>query len=820
MGFTPRPTGNDDLDRVQRDIAAALSELRLQVVQLVQNIAVSGGGALVPTGVVPGTYQTATIQVNVFGQIVAATAFAAVAGEVVYGGAAGALAQSGNLTYDDTAATRGLRVNIDASGTSPGRYDPFQANMAALSAGVSSVGWAAYVLGTQSFRDVATTDNAQLAMNRSVFFRNDLFPGVTTSVFTLSSNTTVGGLNGGFTYDFLNADCGIGTNDSIPVASVHGFGWLGGFGAGTPSGVPSSQLSAGSRVAIVPQASTKRLYAYVGGAWHYSVFDDGAGGSGISALTGDVTATGPGSAVATIVKVAALNTNGFVKTTGGTGTLAVDTTTYQVALTSASGANLTSKFILQGTADAGAPNAQFLGALATGFVKNTTTTGVLTVDTNTYLTTAAAAATYWPIPALTNKDVLYATGASTVGQSSTFQFDSGTNTLSVNVVDGTVFKNSAGGATFRGSGGTVLTDLTGTLVVSTVVGDLTVQANTGSAGPALKLTAAGATLLTGLTSNGFVKTSGGTGTLSIDTSTYLTTASAAATYLTIATAASTYMLLQSLTNGRVVYATGASTLATNAGFLFDATTQQLTLGTPGSNPSPGSATLYVKSGFNTGSGLTRTLWVQDNLANGQANISAGNWFLTGSDGIMAYDSDMKIVGTTSGGGSTGIIFKFGVSPTTGAGGTTVLAMDAVTGNWIFGASDVTVNGSKFASSTLGGVKVDALGNVRLGQDATLATNATDGFPQMPQATGRFTGTPTMPFTSSTPFGLNKSQNNLQIWSTSGAQWLAWPAFNVAATPSVGVPVFTNAPAGIVSLTAKWWQFTDAGGTTTYIPYLQ
>ncbi len=81
---------------------------------------------------------------------------------------------------------------------------------------------------------------------------------------------------------------------------------------------------------------------------------------------------------------------GLVKSTvaGAVSTLSIDSSTYltttlagstyQPLLTSASGANLTSKFILQGTADAGATNAQFLGALPTGLLKNTTTTGVLT----------------------------------------------------------------------------------------------------------------------------------------------------------------------------------------------------------------------------------------------------------------------------------------------------------------------------------------------------------------------------------------------------------------------------------------------------------
>lgn len=43
--------------------------------------------------------------------------------------------------------------------------------------------------------------------------------------------------------------------------------------------------------------------------------------------------------------------------------------------------NFANKFIVQGTTDAGLPNAQFLGALSTGLLKNAITTGILTIAT-------------------------------------------------------------------------------------------------------------------------------------------------------------------------------------------------------------------------------------------------------------------------------------------------------------------------------------------------------------------------------------------------------------------------------------------------------
>lgn len=164
-------------------------------------------------------------------------------------------------------------------------------------------------------------------------------------------------------------------------------------------------------------------------------------------------ALGSGFVISTVTAgVAALtiDTSTYLTTTLAASTYLAITaaaSTYQPKLTSASGANLTGKFVLEGTADAGAPNAQFLGALTTGVVKNTTTTGVLSIaaanvdfadpgafyvvvksasapgsavnlgalgsgfvksavsagvatlsiDASTYLTTAAAASTYQPL---------------------------------------------------------------------------------------------------------------------------------------------------------------------------------------------------------------------------------------------------------------------------------------------------------------------------------------------------------------------------------------------------------------------------------------
>jgi hypothetical protein len=102
------------------------------------------------------------------------------------------------------------------------------------------------------------------------------------------------------------------------------------------------------------------------------------------------------------------------------------------------------KFIVQGTTDTGLTNAQFLGALGTGIVKNTTSTGVLSI---------AAAGTDYEVP------LTFSTGLTR-----------STNTVTVN-------------------------------------------------------TSQNIAKLSNLTSNGFVKTSAGDGTLIVDTNTYLTTIS-------------------------------------------------------------------------------------------------------------------------------------------------------------------------------------------------------------------------------------------------------------------------------------------------------
>lgn len=66
-------------------------------------------------------------------------------------------------------------------------------------------------------------------------------------------------------------------------------------------------------------------------------------------------------------------------TTGSAATLTTPRTIAGTSFNGSANITLANKFIVQGTADAGLSGPQFLGALATGLVKNTTTTGVLSI---------------------------------------------------------------------------------------------------------------------------------------------------------------------------------------------------------------------------------------------------------------------------------------------------------------------------------------------------------------------------------------------------------------------------------------------------------
>lgn len=71
--------------------------------------------------------------------------------------------------------------------------------------------------------------------------------------------------------------------------------------------------------------------------------------------------------------------NNAANTTGSAATLTTSRTIAGTGFNGSANIALANKFVVQGTADAGLSGPQFLGALGTGIVKNTTTTGVLSI---------------------------------------------------------------------------------------------------------------------------------------------------------------------------------------------------------------------------------------------------------------------------------------------------------------------------------------------------------------------------------------------------------------------------------------------------------
>lgn len=147
---------------------------------------------------------------------------------------------------------------------------------------------------------------------------------------------------------------------------------------------------------------------------------------------------------------------------------------------------------------------------------------------------------------LTATYVLYATGASTVGQDSRFNYVTGTGILTVPSI-----KSNTVNAP------------TGDLTLGTTAGGSQVAIN-----PVTLLIVGGTGVqLSAFTSNGFVKTSGGIGTLTVDTTTYLDTT----------TAASTYQPKLSATATRVLYSGGGSTISSDGAFTWDNANGLLTI---------------------------------------------------------------------------------------------------------------------------------------------------------------------------------------------------------------------------------------------------
>lgn len=188
-----------------------------------------------------------------------------------------------------------------------------------------------------------------------------------------------------------------------------------------------------------------------------------------------------------------------------------------LTLGSAASAPVNATYITQ-TADATLTNEQALGSLATGLLKNTTTTGVLSI--------ATAKTDYWDTSTFVASGASHAIGlvpdpGATTGTTKFLREDA---TWVVPGGGGTVTNFTAGNLSplFTTSVANPTSAPALTFTLSTAAANTVLSNNTGSTAAPAYVSNPGFTAIANLTSNGFVKTGGGIGTLSVDTSTYLT----------------------------------------------------------------------------------------------------------------------------------------------------------------------------------------------------------------------------------------------------------------------------------------------------------
>lgn len=70
-----------------------------------------------------------------------------------------------------------------------------------------------------------------------------------------------------------SGDAGLGSNLGVGLTDTAGFAYLPA-AAGVPTGVPAPNAAMGTRNAFVADTTDRRLYAYIGGAWHYVFLND------------------------------------------------------------------------------------------------------------------------------------------------------------------------------------------------------------------------------------------------------------------------------------------------------------------------------------------------------------------------------------------------------------------------------------------------------------------------------------------------------------------------------------------------------------------
>lgn len=131
-----------------------------------------------------------------------------------------------------------------------------------------------------------------------------------------------------------------------------------------------------------PVATSPLVYTAATHTFSLNTVPVASGGTGLTSTSQNFAFLGPtsGSGAPTFRAIVAgdiptLNQN----TTGSAATLTTARTIAGTSFNGSANISLANKFIVQGTTDAGLSGPQFLGALGTGLVKNTTTTGILSI---------------------------------------------------------------------------------------------------------------------------------------------------------------------------------------------------------------------------------------------------------------------------------------------------------------------------------------------------------------------------------------------------------------------------------------------------------
>lgn len=413
-----------------------------------------------------------------------------------------------------------------------------------------------------------------------------------------------------------------------------------------------------------------------------------------------------------------------------TGSAATLTTARTIAGTSFNGSaniSLANNFIVQGTSDGGLSGAQFLGALTTGLLKNTTTTGVLSTATagTDYLTPTGSAASLTSFPTFnqsTTGNAATATALATAGTATT------------------VLHGNASGAPAY-SAVVLSTDVSGNLpnanlasqTANTVLGALTATTPSGLGVPSCS-GATNALIWTSGTGFGCNTITGGTGTVTTFSSGNLSPLFTTSVATATSTPAQTFALSTAAANTVFGNFTGSTAAPTySAAPVFSAanltsfpTFNQSTTGSAASL----SATLSPTTG---GTGLSSPTAHSFLVAEGAGNMtlltsSAVNGFYNCGFTVVAsaaVDPACNLAGVPVNAQSTSysLLYSDRMSYIKESGGSTAtLTLPQVTSNTAANMAFVTQNLNS-GTETLTANAVDKIDGSAIGGSATVLPNS-------------------------------------------------------------------------------------------------